>query len=211
MGKTDVGEAFTVLNGDITNEDELLERGISTGKRTLVQYIYLFKLLLAYWFAKYDEAAQMADLYGMHHMRFLDIYHVFYEGLTSFQMARKRNSDEETWIARGEQAVSTFQTWVGHSNWNFENKFLLLCAELQFVKGNHDAAEENYKSSIMSAQNHRFLHEEGLAMELLGFFYCKVGKIEDSKKMLENARERYEKWGATAIVTRLDSCLIDIM
>eukprot|EP00804_Cyclotella_cryptica_P023452 CCRYP_012112-RA/>CCRYP_012112-RA protein AED:0.05 eAED:0.05 QI:1315/1/1/1/0.75/0.55/9/220/927 len=211
MGKPDVDEAFAVLNGDITNEDDLLEFGLSTGQRTLVHYIYFFKLLVAYWFSRYDEAALMADLYGVHHMRFLDIYHVFYDGLTSFQMARKRNGDEEKWIGRGEQAVSTFQTWGGHSKWNFENKFQLLSAELHLVQGHHDAAEEKYKSSITSARNHRFLHEEGLAMELLGLFYHQVGKIEDSKKMLKNARACYERWGATAIVIRLDSYLIDLL
>lgn len=210
MGKTDVDEAFAVLNGEITNEDELLERGISTGKRTLVQYFYLFKLFLAYWFTRYDEASQMADLYGMRHMRFLDIYHVFYDGLTSFQMARKRNGDEEKWIGRGQQAVSTFQTWKDHSDWNFENKFLLLSAELHCVKGNHDAAEEKYKASIISARNHRFLHEEGLAMELLGLFYNKVGKLDDSKKMLTSACACYEKWGATAIVARIESYLVEL-
>lgn len=71
MGRVDLREVFVAFNGEISNEDELLQSGISTGKHTLTQYIYLFRLIRSYWFQDYNEAARLTDLYGSHLMRFL--------------------------------------------------------------------------------------------------------------------------------------------
>jgi hypothetical protein len=48
-------------------------------------------------------------------------------------------------------------------------------------------------------------HEEGLAFERLGMMYKEMGRTENALEMLTNASVCYEKWGATAVVTRLDS------
>lgn len=70
-------QAFYSISGTISNEDDLLQISISTGKGPLVQYIYLYRLILAYWLQNYDDAVEMAELYGRCYMRLLDIYHVF--------------------------------------------------------------------------------------------------------------------------------------
>lgn len=207
MGRVDLSEVFVAFNGEISNEDELLQSGISTGKHTLTQYIYLFRLIRSYWFQDYDEAARLTDLYGSHLMRFLDIYHTFYGGLTALRLAQGRDNDKEKWIGIGKQAVETFRAWNAHSKWNFENKWLLLTAELKAAKGENGLAEELYKAAILSAHTHRFIHEEGLGMELLGNLYKKTGNIDKSKDMIRHARVCYEKWGAAAIVSRLDSVI----
>jgi hypothetical protein len=80
-----------------------------------------------------------------------------------------------------------------------------LQAELHFLKGEHDQAEEKYKALIVSAYKHYFLHEEGLAMELSGMFYRAIGKKEEAKTSLLGARACYTRWGADAIVPSLDS------
>lgn len=215
MGNTDVSPAFIALTGHFNNEQELLQLCLTTGKQTLVQYIHLYRSISAFWLQDYDVAIQNAALYGKCHMRFMDIYHIFYEGMTALRLALTTDvsdsdndsvSDEkEHWVALGADAVSTFQTWEGHSNWNFENKYLLLLAELNQAKGDNRAAEEHYKASIASAQKHKFIHEEGLAMELLGLFYKKTGRTEESIEMLMSARFCYEQWGAAAVIERLDS------
>ena len=73
------------------------------------------------------------------------------------------------------------------------------------MKGDYAAAEEQYKASILSAQMHRFVHEEGLALERLGMLYKDMGRAESAREMLANARNCYERWGASAVVARLDS------
>jgi hypothetical protein len=137
-------------------------------------------------------------------MRFLDIYHVFYKALIAFCLAQTQNTDRDKWIGIGEKAVSKFEVWKGYSSWNFENKHFLLSAELLCVKGDYAAAEERYNASILSAQMHRFVHEEGLALERLGMLYKDRGRAESAQEMLANARICYESWGASAVVARLD-------
>ena len=205
MGDTNQNQAFGVFGDAINNEDDLLNGGLTSGKQTLVQYIYLYRSINAFWLGNYDDAARFAELYGRDHMRFLDIYHVFYEGLTALRLARMENGDKTKWLGIGETAVSTFETWKDHNTWNFENKFLLLSAELHHTKGDHCCAEEYYKSAIESARNHRFVHEEGLALESLGMLYKGLGRAGDANEMLTSAGLCYEKWGATAVITRLHS------
>ena len=205
MGSSNISAAFTAMTATFSDEDQLLQHGISTGKQTLVKYIYLYRLIHAFWVQDLDAAAQNASLYGENYSRFMDIYFVFYEGLTALRLALSATNDTDKWIGTGEAAVSTFQTWKSHSTWNFENKYLLLLAELKQVNGDLVSAEEFYKSSILSARSHKFVHEEGLAMESLGLFYRNIGREEDAIEMLMSARSCYVKWGASAIVERLDS------
>jgi predicted ATPase len=207
MGNADVSQAFAPFNGDLNTEDELLDRGIETGQQTLVQYIYLYRLIFAYWIHSFDVAAELADLYGNHHMRFLDIYYIFYRGLTALHLAQRKDGNEARWVEKVEQAVSTFEKWETYSNWNFENKYLLLSAGLHFIRGEYDQAESKYLMSCRSAGNHKFLHEEGLAMELLGIFYKERGRKLDALTYFLSARVCYQKWGAVAIVARLDLLL----
>lgn len=211
MGTDDEGQAFSSISGTITNEEDLLQKCISTGKDTLVQYIYLYRLILAYWLQDYEEAARLSEMYGRGYMRFLDIYHVFYEALAAFCLAQTQNIDRDKWIGIGEKAVSKFEVWKGYSSWNFENKHFLLSAELLCVKGDYAAAEERYNASILSAQMHRFVHEEGLALERLGMLYKDRGRAESAQEMLANARICYESWGASAVVARLDLNMSEYM
>jgi tetratricopeptide (TPR) repeat protein len=202
----DGSQAFAIQEMNCRGEDELLHRAIGTGQQMLVQSIYFCKLIHAYWLQNYDEVAMLSELYGEEHrMRFMDAYHIFYGGLAALHLAKRADAEKDKWVKIGEKAVSTTASWIDHSNWNFENKYLLLSAELQYVRGNYNAAGDCYNASIYSAKNHRFVHEEGLAFERLGMLYKEMGRTENALEMLKNASACYEKWGATAVVQRLRS------
>jgi tetratricopeptide (TPR) repeat protein len=205
INETDVDQPFFVLQADINTEGELLQHAIAKGDETLVHNLYFNRLFLASWLRNYDEALQMAELYSYSQVtHFIDFYHVFYHGLTAFCLAKKTCVDKMNLIGVGEKAVEKYQVWRSHNTWNFENKHMLLLAELHCVKGDYTAAEELYKASIESAQKHKFIHEEGLAMELLGLLYQKMDNSKGSKGMAEIARACYEKWGAAAVVAQFD-------
>lgn len=201
LNAQDITKPFVMLEAaDIQTEDDLLLFCTRTEKFGVVHAIHSNRLILAYFFKRYDEAAQMADLYHSRKMmRFLDVFVVLFEGLTSLQLARRKNGDEQKWIRKAEQAISSFKTWGSHSNWNCENKLLLLQAELHSVRGQIDDAEEKYKVSILSARKHRFIHEEGMAFELLGNFYKEHERHEDAKVQLIAARDCYKQWGAAVL------------
>ena len=212
MGSSDISSAFAALNAAFSDEDGLLRRAILTGRAKVIKAVYLDRLVHSFWVQDYDATTHYASLFGdRNEMIFGDIYRVFYEGIAALRLAlRYNNDDRDKWISVGEDAVSTFQTWRSHNTWNFENKHLLLSAELHQVKRDFVSSEKFYKESIVSAQKHKFVHEEGLAIESLGMLYNKMGKKEDSIQMLSSARSCYVKWGAVAVIERLDS-LMDTM
>lgn len=201
----DTTRPFTMLDGDFHNEDDLLEFCLKTSKMGIVHAIYSNKLFLAYFFRRYDEVAEMAEQYRSRKlMRFLDVYVEFFEGLSALQLAQRRDNHEQKWIQTAERAISSFKTWENHCSWNYENKLLLLEAEMLRAKGQVGSAEEKYKTSIASAQKHRFDHEAGMAMELAGEFYKEQGRNLDAKTQFIGARDCYERWGATALVKQLN-------
>ncbi|EED86502.1 THAPSDRAFT_264653, partial [Thalassiosira pseudonana CCMP1335] len=194
---------YAVSAGVFVDEDSLLQHAVSTKESGLLHTIYFTRLFLAYWFERYEEAAEMAACYrGATAMRFSDVYHALYEGLSAFCLARS-SVDEPKWMVLGENAIATYRSWVKHSSWNFENKLLLLEAERFFAKGEIEAAKEKYETSIESARRHRFVHEEGLAMELLGRLYRDSGRLEEAKEQIALAHVCYDKWGAKGVLDRL--------
>ena len=142
--------------------------------------------------AKYDNSKFMGVA---------DVEHVFYEGLIAFRLFR---SGDEAKLEVGKAAVSSFKAWVSHSTWNWENKLLLLEAEMLSCKQDVAGAEAKYQAAIESAKQHKFVHEEGLANELFAGFHAANGDTDRAKSHLSEARACYEKWGATAVVERLD-------
>mmetsp|Transcript_11511 Transcript_11511/g.21773 ORF Transcript_11511/g.21773 Transcript_11511/m.21773 type:complete len:804 (-) Transcript_11511:11-2422(-) len=204
-------EAFKgVSNEEIRDEDDLLKHAVSTGEFGVVQVIRFNRLFLAYWFKRYKEAAEMAALYKPRtRMPLIDIYHAFYEGLTAFHFARQLSEDDpEKWFRLGEKSLACFKTWVMHSTWNWENKYLLLEAECHFSKGQLDKAKKKYYLAIKSARQHRFVHEEGLANELFSVFHTSSGNTDKENYHILQAQFCYERWGAFAIVERLVKTIV---
>ncbi|KAL7465110.1 hypothetical protein ACHAXS_009397 [Conticribra weissflogii] len=107
------------------------------------------------------------------------------------------------WLEIGERAIQSHKTWVKHSEWNFENKLLLLEAELLYLKGKYVSAEKKYISSIESAHRHKFVHEEGLAMDRISSYYKFRGNVGKETEYLNGAFSCYETWGALGLLKHL--------
>lgn len=130
----------------------------------------------------------------------------FFEGLASFQLARRTGSNKSsTWIKRGQSVLAKMQCWSEHSLWNWMNKMLLLEAETMSLSGEFDRAGPLYDSAIQSARDHNFIHEEAIASELAGTFYYERGLRQKSYSCLMHSVKCYEKWGADAIARRVKS------
>jgi hypothetical protein len=168
---------------------------VKIGQKNLKDVICFYKMLSRFWFRQYDEAARFPS---RRVIGFLDIYHVFFEGLVAMRMARRKDEDEQKWTEIAKKAVVSLETWGGYCAWNFSNKASLLRAELHFLRGEHAEVEKKYKASVLLAYKHHFLHEEGLAMELLGMFYMSIGNKEAAKSSLMGAQACYVRWGANA-------------
>jgi len=129
---------------------------------------------------------------GMVH--FVNIYHYFYSGLIAFNCYRK--TQDQFWMDIGAQSVSKFEKWTNECEWNFQNKLLLLQAEQHFSAGNIAEAGFTYNSAISSSRDHRFVHEEAIAIELASYYYSYRGKADSSKSLMHRAIGCYASWGA---------------
>eukprot|EP00581_Thalassiosira_minuscula_P030220 CAMPEP_0183766210 /NCGR_PEP_ID=MMETSP0739-20130205/11423_1 /TAXON_ID=385413 /ORGANISM="Thalassiosira miniscula, Strain CCMP1093" /LENGTH=104 /DNA_ID=CAMNT_0026004973 /DNA_START=138 /DNA_END=449 /DNA_ORIENTATION=+ len=97
-----------------------------------------------------------------------------------------------------------------HSEWNFGNKSKLLHAELHYLNGKMECADDAYIASIMLAQRHKFLHEEALAYELYGLFCVENQMVDKGVRQLLKAHDKYKEWGALKKCDDLQN-LIDLI
>ena len=129
-------------------------------------------------------------------------------GLTACYFERERevgdrsqtvNAHESKGPSPISQALKTcdqLKWMISHSEWNFENKYLLLQAECQYTKGELEKASASYKASIQSAKQHKFVNEHAFACELAGYFYKDQGDEMIAMDMFKQAYLAYMQWGA---------------
>jgi tetratricopeptide (TPR) repeat protein len=192
-------------NSDINNQDGLLHHALSNRLVGSAQQCYFDRLMHAFWSKNYIEAAEYAEKYRECHQMtiFPDLFQTFYQGISAFHLARLQDDKSRKWKAIGKNALSKYQTWVKYSDWNWENKMLLLEAESHACEGEVEMARSKYQASVDSAQKHRFVHEEGLAREMFGMYYEESGNKEEAMQQYAHARSCYQKWGAFALADRL--------
>mmetsp|Transcript_11076 Transcript_11076/g.24015 ORF Transcript_11076/g.24015 Transcript_11076/m.24015 type:complete len:244 (+) Transcript_11076:1567-2298(+) len=133
--------------------------------------------------------------------RALDIYFVFFEGISALCLAR--DTKQKSWRQIGEESAKTMSQLVDYSAWNFENKLSLLQAELHYLNQRNTMAELAYQASISSAHAHRFFHEEAMAQEMYGIYLIENKMVDKGIVELETAMGKYESWGAARKVDYL--------
>src|SRR5262249_26994577 len=94
--------------------------------------------------------------------------------------------------------------WAQNCPENFENRALLVGAEIARVEGRVLDAERLYEAAIGSARENGFVQNEAVANELAARFHAARGFAEVAHRYLENARQGYLRWGADGKVRQLD-------
>lgn len=84
---------------------------------------------------------------------------------------------------------------------------LLLEAESLFATGEFDQVRSLYDSAVLSAREHKFVHEEAIASELAGIFYHETGHRQESFSYLMHSINCYDKWGAHAVARRVETVI----
>ncbi|EJK45435.1 hypothetical protein THAOC_35945 [Thalassiosira oceanica] len=188
----------------IRSEDELLEFALRKDARAVTRAVNLSRFFSSFWLGRHEEAAEYGrSTRGSQQSTAVDIYHAFYYAITALILARRDAGESKKWIAIADPLVQLFRTLASYSAWNWENKLLLMEAESHFFKGEKDAAEKKYLSSIESAKDHKFVNEQGLGHELLSGFYSSYGDEDKSHTHKQHANDCYQEWGATAVLRRL--------
>jgi PAS domain S-box-containing protein len=94
--------------------------------------------------------------------------------------------------------------WAENCPENFENRAVLVGAEIARIEGRDLDAMRLYEQAIRSAREHGFVHNEGVAFEVAARFYSARGSETSANAHLRNARHCYLRWGADGKVRQLD-------
>ncbi|MBV8588443.1 MAG: GAF domain-containing protein, partial [Verrucomicrobia bacterium] len=94
--------------------------------------------------------------------------------------------------------------WAETCSENFQNRCLLVTAEIARIEGRELDAELLYEQAIHSAHTNGFIQNEAVGNELAARFYSARGFETISHAYLRKARSCYLQWGAVAKVRLLD-------
>lgn len=97
-----------------------------------------------------------------------------------------------------------YEIWARHGPETFENRHLLIVAEIARLEGRELDAERCYEGAIRSARENGFVHHEAIACELASRFHAARGFTTIADAYLSGARHAYLRWGADGKVRELD-------
>jgi len=163
--------------------------------------VYLNKLLQSFWLGysqrchHYAKKSLEMKLLGRHNKLMI----LWYAALNSFRGIKNSNGNGSQFVKVRplyKEAMSALRSAAELSPWNFRNKVHLLEAELySFERKNHQA-KSAYSAAITSSSCSRYIHEQGLACELAGLHYKKIGELETAIELLQKAKDCYKQWGS---------------
>lgn len=196
----------------IPGKATLIAHAKEKGDKLFILMNYVHHLVRTFLFRRFDSVpaeliAADTVLGNKMPLRPMYLFAMFFEALAAYQFARQVDKDEDKlkWLSKGNLLLGKFRVWSSHSPWNFENKLLLIEAESLDVVGGHEGAERLYLRSILSASEHKFVHEEGVAAELTGLFFHRRGLKQRAYPFLAHAVQCYRKWGANAVAERVQA------
>jgi PAS domain S-box-containing protein len=97
------------------------------------------------------------------------------------------------------------QIWAENCPETFQNRAALVGAEIARIENRELDAERLYERAIRSARANGFVNNEALAYEVAARFYAARGLEIFADVYLRNARDCYERWGATGKVRQLET------
>lgn len=100
--------------------------------------------------------------------------------------------------------LAQLRDWAEHCSATFQDKHLLVSAEVARLERRELDAERLYEDAIRLARVHGFIQNEGLANELAARFYAARGFETIARAYLRNAKYCYQRWGADGKVRQLD-------
>ena len=198
-----------VLIGDDCNATHLLANPAIQKDTALLGVIHLYQLELCIYFQRYAEALVQADLTrrylpGLNSTGSIPMYH-FYDALARLAIAKTDGEQRAALLAQVEATQLKLGLWARKCPGNVAHKFHLVEAERLGLEGKIPEAMAAYDTALELAKRNGYIQEEALANELAAGFYASLGRTKIARMYLEEARYGYARWGATAVLQRLEA------
>ena len=171
-----------------------------------LKYYCLLKIILGYFFCKYDVVLGNLELIGKELKSsaptIFTVTYNFYESLTRLALCTKDRGKSKV-PKEVLENQKNMKKWMNSAPVNYSHKYCLIEAEKYKVIGEHDKAQKYYHLAIKEAQRNGFVNEEGMANELAAKYYMSVDREEIGIAYLKQAIICYETWGADAKIRSL--------
>ncbi|MFL6659205.1 MAG: AAA family ATPase [Massilia sp.] len=170
---------------------------------------HLMRQIAAFSFGQYDEALLAAEAAARDQHFFLasvnESTHHFYHALTltALYPTMARESQAAAMVALQEK-LDKLRVWAAHCPGNFDNRLLLVTAELARIGGRDMEAMRAYDAAIASAHQGGFVHHEALAAELAAGFYRERGFEKIALAYARDALQACARWGAYGKMRELE-------
>ncbi|MBO9699319.1 MAG: AAA family ATPase [Sporocytophaga sp.] len=198
------------LVGEFFDESKVnpYEEGSITKSSTFDYFIC--KLILSYFLCKYEEAykyAIEAEKYVANSVgNPLVPSFYLYQSIAYLAVINGKSSKEQKGmfdrVLNNQKKLAKLSK---SAPMNYLHKYYIIEAELNRVKGKNEKAHANYIKAISFARQYEYLHEEALALEMMGKFHLFRKEPVQGEFYIQKARESYYHWGAIAKVEELEN------
>ncbi|WP_346341713.1 SpoIIE family protein phosphatase [[Phormidium] sp. ETS-05] len=209
---SETSENAGLIFSDSWDEEKIiLQQWEQNNFHYLLFITYITQAIVWYILRRFDlalDAASKGMLVGESSGAYIPFpQHNFYFSLSLLAVVKNiGNHPEKAQIFQQVQKnQERMKEWAMHAPENYQNKYLLINAELANVLGNYWEASELYEQAISAAKQQKFIHEEAIAYERAAEFYLSLGRDEIGMTYLKNAYHCYASWGAKAKVKSLEA------
>ncbi len=206
----------TRLKGDVYNEEEMLPVHYKTNDQSALAYFFCHKMFLNYLFGNVKEAlanAERMKKFFSGTLSTLNVprYYLFSSLISLKRYPKATMFGKKRIIGKVIKSKKKLKKYAHYCPGNSEFAFFLLTAEHAGVLGDYDTAITYYDKAIESAGKYGFIQHEALCNELAGEFYFARGHIKTARNYMQDARYKYDQWGALAKVRHLDAAYSDLV
>ncbi|MBW4617552.1 MAG: PAS domain S-box protein [Desmonostoc vinosum HA7617-LM4] len=198
------------LIGRVYDEEQALSHAVAVKDGLGICCFYLNKVILCYLFGEHYQAVQNAVLARQYFEEITPLMVIplfnFYDSLVLLSLFVEASSSQKAaWLSCVSTNQEKMQKWADHAPMNYLHKYYLVEAEKARVLGQFLEAEEFYEQAIAGASEHEFIQEEALAYELAAKHYLARGRSKIAQTYMKEAHYCYDRWGAAAKVTDLET------
>ena len=213
-------EQLTLCLQGATGSEASLDDARFTGAEALAQIeqggfgaararFFLMRQVAAFTFGRHQEALDAAEAAGRERHFLLasvaECTHYFYHALCMTALYPDAPPERQArFMAALHEIAGKLRAWAGHCPGNFDNRYLLVMAELARIGGRAPEAQRAYSAALASARTGGFVHNEALAAELAARFYAARGADQPALAYARDALQACARWGAYGKMRQLE-------
>lgn len=171
---------------------------------------YTLRLMMAYLYDKKDYAKEVLQhlkkIVDNRYTLVIAPEYYFYESLLYLRFGSEDREEKLISIRKIKKNSKKLLRWAKFSPHNYLHKYMLVKAEISYLKGDEKAAISYYDSAITLAEKSGFIQDVAIANECAAKYFLKKKYMKLVSAHMTEAYEHYVKWGAK---TKAEQLLIN--